>query len=68
MTKKHFIALADMIKKHNANPENKPFYSDHINAIADMCENENALFKRDRFKDYIYGKCGKNGGKVKQVA
>ena len=69
MTKKHFIALADMIKKHNTSgmAGGRPFYSDHINALCDFCEEQNPMFNRERFKGYINGDCGRNGGKVKQT-
>ena len=38
-----------------------------ILALADFCASQNPLFKRDRWLDYIAGKCGKNGGPVKQT-
>lgn len=68
MTKKHFIALADMIRA--ANERNKttgypPVFSDEaIGLIANHCASENPRFMRGRWLDYIAGKCGKNGGKV----
>jgi hypothetical protein len=34
-------------------------------ALADFCKAQNPNFNRDRWLDYIAGKCGKNGGKVK---
>ena len=78
MSKKHVIALADMIREHNAfieahcteghNPHSHPFYRDHREALADFCAAQNPLFNRERWLDYIAGKCGKNGGKVKQAA
>jgi hypothetical protein len=60
MTKKHFIQLADTIKE---NPS--AFTWPSINTLADFCKAQNPNFNRDRWLDYIAGKCGKNGGRVK---
>lgn len=66
MTKKHFIALADMIKQ----AQDTPYYfnDQQIMLIANLCSAENAMFNRERWYDYIEGVCGKSGGKVKQTA
>ena len=66
MTKKHFIALADMIKQAQGTPY--AFNDQQIVLISNLCHNENGNFNRQRWYDYIEGACGKNGGKVKQVA
>ena len=58
MTKKHFIALADVIKYSPV-----PFLEVHINRLADWCADQNPRFNRNRWLDYIAGKCGPNGGK-----
>lgn len=63
MTKKHFIALADWLKDHKG--YSKGFNKAVIYSLANFCETQNPNFKRDRWLDYIEGKCGKNGGKVK---
>lgn len=63
MTKKDFIALADLIK---ARPH--CFSGLAIVSLADFCKDQNQLFNRDRWYDYIGGKCGPNGGKIKKVA
>ena len=58
MTKKHFIDLADALKP----------YKDDVNllhAVAMVCMKANSNFNADRWYDYIQGKCGPNGGKVK---
>lgn len=60
MTKKHFIALADAIKADRA-----AFSDEAISVLGAFCQRENFMFKADRWLDYINGKCGKNGGKVK---
>jgi hypothetical protein len=64
MTKKHFIELADRIRIFNKN-ENNPFTQWHIWELADFCQSQNPNFNRERWLDYIDGKCGPSGGKVK---
>ena len=71
MTKKHFIALADVIKRYNfTNTDSmvangpKPFNSDQIECLARFCKQENPRFMPDRWLSYINGECGPNGGKV----
>lgn len=61
MSKKHFIALADAIREHNARNQ-EPFTDKQIMALADFCETQNPMFKRERWQDYIAGTCGPNGG------
>lgn len=62
MTKQHFIALADTIRSDsNAGV----FTLLAIEKIADFCQSQNPNFKRDRWLDYIAGRCGKNGGAIK---
>ena len=71
MTKKHFIALADMIKRANAVacwPDGQfPFMKAQINILADFCQSQNPNFNRERWLSYVAGEFGKNGGKVKQA-
>jgi hypothetical protein len=63
MTKKDFIALADVVKRsHNTLAE---FGEGEKNALADFCQEQNPNFKRGRWLSYIAGTCGKNGGKVR---
>lgn len=68
MSKKDFIALADMIRYHNANvfdPNgNMKFNERHLIALAEWCREQNPRFMRERWLDYIAGKCGKNGGRI----
>jgi hypothetical protein len=66
MTKKTFIALADMIREHNARCSNS-FVSDkfsktQIEALADFCQSQSHKFMRGRWLAYIAGECGPNGG------
>jgi hypothetical protein len=67
MSKKHFIALADVVKGHNANGERPTFSQEGIRVLADFCQSQNPRFNRQRWLEYIAGTCGKNGGKVKVV-
>ena len=71
MSKKHFIALADYIRGHNhGSPsddyQDNDFTPIQIETLADFCADQNPRFNRARWIDYIHGKCGKNGGRVKQ--
>ena len=78
MSKKHFIALADMIKFHNQTvtdlkdcgmgKDHHAFTMDQIHALATFCQHQNPMFNESRWLGYVYDRCGKNGGKVKQAA
>ena len=74
MSKKDFIALADVIRTTNAPFERGGFFPicaegffdrKLISIVADFCQSQNPRFNRDRWLDYIAGKCGPNGGTVK---
>ncbi len=68
MSKKHFIELADEIRRYNAiakRLEGLPFLESQIMVLADFCAGQNPAFKRQRWLDYIDGKVEPNGGKVK---
>ncbi|MDE2102365.1 MAG: hypothetical protein KGL39_34280 [Patescibacteria group bacterium] len=60
MTKKHFIAFADFLKTSTVK-----FNAKQLEELAVFCRTQNNQFKTDRWLDYIAGKCGPNGGKVK---
>jgi len=60
MSKKHFIALGDHIRANRA-----AFSPAAIDALAHFCREENPRFNESRWRDYIDGKCGKNGGEIK---
>lgn len=64
MTKKHFIELADVIKHHNRF-ETVKFTEEHLNTLICFCRSQNYAFKPERWKSYIKGECGPNGGAVK---
>jgi hypothetical protein len=63
MSKKDFIALADDIKR--SNQYGVAFTPAHIEVLADFCKGQNGNFNRERWLDYIAGKCGPSGGAVK---
>ena len=59
MTKKHFIELADTIKRANKRYDGDTtqtvFTDAAIHAIADYCKSVNPRFNRERWLDYIKG-------------
>ncbi len=61
MTKKHFIALADALRRHwnGMTPEAQE-------AIIYFCKRENPRFLQGRWLEYINGVAGPNGGRLKQ--
>jgi hypothetical protein len=65
MTKKHFIALADAIRKHGRceSTNDNDFMPEHLETLADFCQSQNPNFNRERWLAYIAGECGPNGGK-----
>ena len=71
MSKKDFIALADVIRKHNQDCESRgsgngePFYYGAVLKLAAFCANQNPAFNRERWLAYIAGECGPSGGVVK---
>lgn len=70
MSKKHFIALADALRR--SKPELSLGCADSISrlaqwnadvtAIADECKRENYAFNRQRWLGYINGDNGPSGG------
>ena len=60
MTKQNFIALADHLRGLDI-PE------DVLAALVDFCRSQNPAFNRDRWLNYLNGKCGPNGGKLKKT-
>lgn len=68
MTKKHFIALADAIREHNrVHPESLRFTAYHLETLSVFCREQNYSFKYGRWTDYIEGKCGPSGGRIKHA-
>jgi hypothetical protein len=66
VSKKHFIALADMIIRYNRPPcyHGQPFTEDQLKALASFCSDQNSRFDYQRWISYINGECGPNGGKA----
>lgn len=68
MTKKHFIALADVLRANK--PETSAYNSEYAQwqadciAVAAVCRKFNPAFNSDRWFDYIMGLRGPSGGKV----
>lgn len=60
MSKKHFIALADIVKFHR-----EAFTEEAIVQLGRFCADQNCRFNYSRWRRYINGECGPNGGKVK---
>ena len=66
MTKKHFIALADMIRDFNNDSEptgQRAFDDRQLGLLADFCYQQNPQFNRERWLGYIAGMNGPSGGK-----
>lgn len=69
MTKQDFIALADALKKQNEMNDfvDAKFNNSHAEVLADFCASQNPNFNRNLWMDYLNGKCGPSGGKVKRT-
>jgi hypothetical protein len=73
MTKKNFISLADKIRRYNQcafEPGSNivsplKFTDTQLTVLADFCAAQNSAFNRERWFDYIAGRCGPSGGRVK---
>lgn len=61
MSKKHFIALADAIKKY----DETNFTKLQLEMLADFCKSQNPRFNRERWLGYIASYNGPNGGAIK---
>ncbi len=75
MTKKHFIALADVVRERYTTLDDSQRegvvaaryeLEAVIYALADFCSQQNPRFNRSRWMDYVHGKCGPNGGAVRK--
>ncbi len=60
LSKKHFIAIANLIREHSADRE--AFTLRQVEWIADFLASCNPRFNRSRFLGYIEGSCGPCGG------
>jgi hypothetical protein len=74
VSKKHFIALADVVRVITNRVRNADATSILANdssyvvelftrELADFCASQNHNFNRSRWLDYIAGECGPNGGR-----
>ena len=66
MSKKDYIAIAN--KMQGTEPaqnerERRHQWTDDLVALADLFQADNPRFLRQRWFDYVTGKCGPNGGK-----
>ena len=80
MTKKHFIELADVLRKPGMMPAAVDLAFDRFGLtmpgvreavmkaiaeeLADFCKSQNGQFDRERWLNYIAGTHGPNGGKI----
>ena len=62
MTKKHFIALADVIKTSSI-----PFTLGQVTLLAEFCQSQNPRFDSDKWLGYIASVNGPYGGKVTEM-
>lgn len=65
MSKQDFIDLADAIAEYNRDAEIADgwdaFTEVQLDVLARFCRDQNPAFKRERWIDYISGKCGSGG-------
>jgi len=71
MTKKDFIALADalretLIQATDENGSDLVNREDVIDDLVDFCKQQNPNFMENRWRDYLAGNCGKNGGAIRK--
>jgi len=70
MTKKNFVALADVISSLTVYEDSGGLSNTNIDreemiqALARFCQSQNPNFNRERWLAYIAGECGPNGGKA----
>lgn len=72
MTKKDYIAIADALRDillhgpiavHETGKPTRTIQGDITNALCSVFRADNPAFKENRWRDYLAGKCGKNGGR-----
>ena len=70
MTKQHFIALADWIRRDNVLALEDPLNSEHasftrtqIESLASFCRSQSPRFDRQRWLDYVAGTHGPSRGR-----
>jgi hypothetical protein len=66
MSKNHFIKLAETLSGITRHDDGQTVeFEAVVNSLANFCEAQNPRFNRGRWLDYVAGKCGPNGGKIK---
>jgi len=63
MSKKHFIELANVIRRVAQERPDAAFSPYQVLALSQFCADQNPAFDRARWLAYIAGECGPNGGK-----
>ena len=64
MTKRHFIALADMVRKLDKGYLGGTVdYAELLTGLVEFCQQANPRFNRERWLGYIAGENGPSGGK-----
>ena len=67
MSKKHFIALAEAIRLHQQAARQQQanlFEDDQLQMLERWMRSENSNFNQVRWRGYVEGRCGPNGGEV----
>ena len=62
MSKKDYVLIADSIKSSGLAPEQQEAFANHISG---SLKRDNSAFMQDRFVDYVMGRGGPSGGRVK---
>jgi hypothetical protein len=65
MSKADFIELANVIRNLPVMDRGFLDRALMIEALAAFCANRSASFKKGVWLDYVYGRCGPNGGSVR---
>lgn len=63
MSKRDFIALADVMRPLLGQAGPNISRGAVVEALCFFMRNQNPRFMEQRWKDYLYGDCGPNGGK-----
>ena len=65
MSKKHFRALADELRAERntfTSRHSAQAFEDMLDILVGFCKRQNGRFDEDRFRGYVAGLCGPNGG------
>lgn len=72
MSKKHFIALANVMRsvKYDSEHDGPEYaiapkaFKRMVDRLANFCADQNPDFNRERWLSYLAGECGPSGGKL----